>query len=333
MVILLEFTETGLKVNSHDELKYADKINAYLCSNGDHLSIGDVVNIQSGYLVLIGRLNLSLHLVWLEKSPYSDTILNQREQLSLQLISRYSAIFYENLYLVGNMTKKIEELKTENKPPTWLSKVVLQLSEKERRRLASDLHDEVLQEIIIMQRGFKKAIHNQITTREHNITELQDLDIRFSNLIDSVRETCNELMPPYLMEKGMISIIRALIEKIQLRANFNINFETFHLDEEFEFEETLTVYRVIQELINNAIAHSKATELNIKMTKKDGLFTLYYADNGIGMDVGELIDPSKHFGLHGIKERIKVLNGEALCRSEIGAGLELTCTFPLKKID
>ncbi len=83
-------------------------------------------------------------------------------------------------------------------------------------------------------------------------------------------------------------------------------------------------------MVNNAANHSKATEVDIMLRQDKNVITIYYHDNGIGMDLDEEIDISRHLGFHGIKERIRLLDGSFSCCSEVGEGLELSCQFPIK---
>ncbi|NLD50381.1 MAG: hypothetical protein GX660_24845 [Clostridiaceae bacterium] len=133
------------------------------------------------------------------------------------------------------------------------------------------------------------------------------------------------------MEKGITGAVKGLVERTQSRHNKCINFEAFNVTAELEYDEVLTVYRIVQELINNAVNHSRATEIDLMLTQKETSFVIYYNDNGVGMDLNTGINTEKHFGLNGIKERIKLLNGRVTCCSSIGEGFELSCEFPIKR--
>lgn len=229
---------------------------------------------------------------------------------------------------INNLSKRIE-LQEVKDNPLWLGKLILKISENERRRLASDLHDEVLQEITTMKNSISHLTSNPQTTKDEMSQLLIKLEAGYIDIIELVRETCNEMMPSFLVEKGIIHCIEILIVKKQQRSNIHINFECIHVSEELDSEETLTIYRVVQELINNAVKHSRATELDIKLKQENGHFSIYYRDDGIGMNLEEVLI-SKHLGFHGMKERIKALKGIVTCHSKVGAGLEVSCQFPLK---
>ena len=293
------------------------------------LQLGDILTMEKGYLVFIGRANNIHKLLWFD---LNSSKISQRERLSLQLLSRYTAIYYENLILIDEMSKKIIDFKEEKDIPIWISKLFLQISENERKRLASDLHDEVLQDIIRTKKTVSNLLDSGKFEKEHLVSTLRNLENDISNNIYLIRQTCSELLPTFLSEQGIASALEAYFRKVQLKSNININFEVFNLNTQLDFEETLAIYRVVQELVNNAVSHSKASDIDIMLKQDQGNFILYYSDNGIGIDLNEKIDTSKHLGFQGIQERIKLLNGNTTFRSEPGCGLEVSCQFPIKNI-
>lgn len=298
-----------------------------LAGNIGNFKFGDMVHIDEIYLTLIGNIDENYRLLLIDPQSIE---LSQRDRLSIRLLSRYTAVFYENLSLIEELTDRLMNIQNEGSAPTWISKIFIQISEKERKRLASDLHDEVLQDIIKMKKDVSNLLNNAFIFKDDILKQVKKHELELENVITLVRETCNNLLPTFLLEKGVVRAIEELIERIQLKCDININFEAFKISVKLEYEEILTVYRIVQELINNAISHSGATEVDIMLREDNNVFIIYYNDNGVGMDLNEKIDTSRHLGFHGIKERIRILNGSVSCCSEPGEGLELSCQFPLK---
>jgi len=326
-VKILEFDGAQF-VKDTAQLSFLQKETAdTLLSNIGSIKIGDMIHIGEIYLTLIGKVNEKHRLLLIDPKILE---LSQRDRLSIRLLSRYTAIFYENLSLIEELSNKLMNLQREGNTPTWMNKIFLQISERERKRLASDLHDEVLQDIIKMKREISNMLENVFMFKDDIIKQIRKHELELENIILLIRETCNELLPTFLAEKGVVRAIEGLIERIQLKSDININFEAFNVTSYLEYEHTLTVYRVVQELINNAVRHSKATEVDIMLRQNENAFIIYYHDNGIGMDLNEKVDTSKHLGFHGIKERIRLLNGSVSYSSDVGDGLELSCHFPLK---
>jgi len=328
-VDILEFDREN--INSHKtklNLPYP-YIQKYLRENVKCLKIGNLVKINEGFLTLVGIVEDRYRILFVDGQNVS---LSQRDKLSIKLLSRYIAVFYENLTLIEELSNKIMDFQNGGDAPSWMSKVFLQISEKERKRLASDLHDEILQSIIKMRRDVSNFLENRSVGKDDVLNQLDRMEEEFDDVILMIRETCNELLPSFLSEKGIVRAIDRLIERVSLKTDIAINFEAFNVDSRLEYEEVLTVYRVVQELINNAIAHSKGTEVDLMLRQDMEKFVIYYNDNGVGMDLNAKIDTNKHLGLSGIKERIRLLNGSVTVNSELGKGLEFSCQFPTKKI-
>ncbi len=328
-VKILEFDGKQF-VTGIDDLNFPHKeAENTLFGNIKSIKIGDMIHIGEVYLTLIGNVDEKHRVLLIDPRNME---LSQRDRLSIRLLSRYTAIFYENLSLIEELSDKLMNLQHEGNTPTWMSKIFLQISERERKRLASDLHDEVLQDIIKMKRDISNMLGNAFMFKDDILKQIKKQELELENIILLIRETCNELLPTFLAEKGVVRAIEGFIERIQLKSDININFEAFNVTSQLEYEHILTVYRVVQELVNNAVSHSEATEVDIMLRQDENVFIIYYHDNGVGMDLKEEIDTSRHLGFQGIKERIRLLNGNVSCSSDVGEGLELSCQFPLKRV-
>ena len=326
-VKILEFDGKNLVTKADVPQFPAKEATDTLSTSIVNFKIGDMLHIGEVYLSLIGNMDDKYRLLLIDPRNLN---LSQKDRLSIRLLSRYTAIFYENLSLIEELSDKLVNMQNEGIAPTWISKLFVQISEKERKRLASDLHDEVLQDIIKMKKEVSNLLNNAFVFKDDILKQIRRYELELENVIMLIRETCNELLPTFLLEKGVIRAIEELVERVQLKCDININFEAFKVSTKLEYEEILTVYRIVQELINNAVSHSKATEVDIMLREDKDVFVIYYHDNGIGMNLNEQIDTSKHLGFHGIKERIRILNGNVSCYSEPGEGLELSCQFPIK---
>ena len=105
------------------------------------------------------------------------------------------------------------------------------------------------------------------------------------------------------------------------------------MDEVLSKESEINLFRVIQESISNIIKHSMATEVILKVSKSLDFISILIVDNGIGFDLRskEFIKAKQGFGLSGIAERIKFMNGEIKIDSEINKGTTLKFKIPLNK--
>lgn len=293
--------------------------------NWNHCRTGSLIEIMDGFGITIGGDYKNKNIIFCGLKKFK-TNLNIQEKIWLETLAYISSILLENFQLIEGLFQKIEyykEKKSEinNNYPSWLSRLLFTISEKERTNLSNDLHDSVLQDLL------------QLLREVDNITEkvedppikvaLFELKERMLDNIHLIRETCNELRPPFLSELGIIESIQLLFDQTKLRSNFMLNFELDPSIQIINKEYELPLYRVVQELLNNAMKHSEASVVNISLTQPNQNLVLIYQDNGIGMDMTELKDSFKTIGLSGIKERIKSISGTMEINSTPDNGMKV----------
>ena len=182
-------------------------------------------------------------------------------------LSTYVRLIYENLYTINEIIHSLEQESLESKTNSAsLSRLLFQISEQERRRLASDLHDSALQDQIVWYRKLDSLLKQIRSTRIKN-----ELKIHFGmhDVIQQIRDTCNELRPSLLSDAGLIGALRELLAQTQLRVQFQIQFDHESIQEHhYDFDKILSLYRIIQELLTNADKHSEATIVSIFMGRE-----------------------------------------------------------------
>ncbi|WP_027084513.1 sensor histidine kinase [Cohnella panacarvi] len=248
--------------------------------------------------------------------------LVERDRFALMLMSKYVSIFYDYLHLIEARLNEMEQNQAGGEP--WLSKLFMQIAEKERKRLASDLHDEVLQELLNIRRSVERA------SGENSVYESRE-DIRrgLDNVEFMLRETCHELMPPFISEHGVLHAVSKLVEKTRLRAEFQLEFKALPIMAPISDEQTITIYRIVQELINNGFKHSEARKLTLEVGQEGEWLHIRYKDDGIGMETSRDFYETNRFGLKGIEERARMVGGSVMLESQPGQGLRVHCALPL----
>ncbi len=293
--------------------------------NWKKVKAGSLLEVRNGFCVVVGEDYQRKNIIFCGLKKYK-TDLNIQERIWLETIAYFSSILVENFQLIEGLFQKIEyykEKRLEEKEnyPSWLSRLLFALSEKERANLSIDLHDAVLQDQLQLLREIE-SIYNKVT--DPSLKEaLSMVNERLLDNIHLIRETCNELRPPFLKESGLIESIQNLIDKIKLRSNFILHTELDHSIQKLDPEYELALYRVIQELLNNAIKHSEATDVSISLMKKKQCLMLSYSDNGIGIHMSKLNDSFKTMGISGIKERITCLGGRIKMESGPNSGFKV----------
>ncbi|MCD9021063.1 ATP-binding protein [Cohnella silvisoli] len=304
-------------LSSHEE-----DIREALRLRGNRLSSGEAIITSTMVLGSAGgageiRLFLAVYAV-----DGGSIIVEERDKFALLLMSKYVSIFYEYFHLLESRLKEMEYRQADNTP--WLSKLFMQIAEKERKRLASDLHDEVLQELLHIRRILDRTPAGQWLHEDN-----EHIRLGLDNAEFMIRETCRELMPSFLSDHGVLHAISRLVEKTRLRVDFQLDFHALPLNASLNDEQVTAIYRVVQELINNAVKHSEASRVTLEIGQQERALHIGYSDDGKGMETDIVFSSANRLGLRGISERIRIMGGEVLVQSEPGQGVKVRCSVPV----
>lgn len=156
---------------------------------------------------------------------------------------------------------------------------------------------------------------------------MNEIEDELLDHIYTIRETCNNLRPPFLYELGLKQALINLFKQINLKATFFFYYDIPERIVAPSVEHEQAIYRIMQELLNNAMKHSKATNVTIRLFEKDENLYLTYVDNGIGIEWDEVNYSYNTLGLSGIVTRIQSLNGEMTVESKLNRGLQIIIKF------
>ena len=215
------------------------------------------------------------------------------------------------------------QLKTEN----LIIRAIIDTQEKERRRLAVDLHDSLGQQLSAI-KFFISALGQSPGNREEKEI-LNKSNDALSGILTDMRDICFNLMPVTLEEFGLLAAVKELCNKT--RYGNKMVFEILHPEGFPKLWKNLEIdiYRVIQEFINNSMKHSNASKISVlfRYDKKNMEITL--SDNGQGFDPARLA--ARGMGLQNVQSRVKSHKGEIQIRSEKGKGTTYVLIIPLEE--
>lgn len=331
----------GIKKNQHIELiregknwnlKNRDQLSSLVVADlnkieWDQYQIGALIEFVNGFVIIIGEDHNYRNIIYCS-SKSSKTNLNIQEKIWLETLAYYSSILLENFQLIEDLFDRLKDYSEEKVVgngtyPNWLSKLFLALSEKERMNLSIDLHDSVLQEQLQLLRNIEKI--NDKVEDESLKMDLLYMKEKVLDNIYLVRETCNELLPPFLNEVGVIQSIQILIDRVNLRSDFILKTELDASIHRLSNELELILYRVVQELLNNAMKHSEASVVKLSLSQRNNILSLIYNDDGVGIEKKKLDSSSiQTIGIFGIKERIKTVGGTIEFDSAVGKGMQVS---------
>ncbi|NUO03200.1 MAG: sensor histidine kinase [Saprospiraceae bacterium] len=194
------------------------------------------------------------------------------------------------------------------------------VQEEERRRIASDLHDEISSKLNVLHLNLHRLRKMEPQTPNYDQT-VDDINSLISNTLDATRRISHELMPPTLEDFGLIEAVKELSQHVSQSEAAAIHFESEPTREEIGDATTeLNLFRIIQELINNSLRHGKATSIDIQFLNRDPYIELYYRDNGKGFDVTQ--SGKKGLGLRNIESRVQIIGATFQVNSKPGEGFE-----------
>lgn len=200
---------------------------------------------------------------------------------------------------------------------------VLQAEEKERSRIARDLHDGIGQ-IMSAARMNLSAFANKLVNSSSQQAEME-------KIISLVDESCRELraishsmMPQALTNKGLVAALSEFIQRIHPEV-LKINFHHEGFEERIAPDKEIMLFRIIQECINNVLKHAQATVLDISMLKDEDGISITLEDNGKGFDTTLTTDG---MGLSNIRNRILFLQGTVDFDSTPGKGTLVAIHIP-----
>lgn len=296
----------------------------------ERFAIGEFIDLESkhGACIRIGEKRGSHYFLWFGEKV-TRTQFNLEERTWLKTIAHYVNMVIKNIHLIEGLVEELSDAihKNESSPP-WVSRLIFNLSEKERRSLSSDLHDSALQEQLLWYRKLEGILRGGNIPHEMR-SQLEPIKEGLLDVIYQIRETCNELRPAFITEMGLVEALENLLEYTRLRTDYSIHFQARDFEDRLDDEQALALYRIIQELLTNAAKHSKATMVEIDLSGNDGNIQLDYRDNGVGINLSDLKPSFSHMGLTGIQERVRCFHGSILFHSAAGEGLEVSISIPV----
>lgn len=289
-------------------------------------TIGSIINLENYFGVV---LSISTDRIIILLCKYNKRKnLNVYEIGWLETLCGYSDLLLECSNRVEDLVKQVEIINELEQPPTWLSKLLFHLSEKERTNLASDIHDGVLQDQIRLARKLE-TYRNESQDEEMKYI-LNEVHEEILDHIYTIRETCNNLRPPFLYELGLKKALLDLYKQANLKATFFFYYEIQDniILPNVEYEQA--IYRIIQELLNNAQKHSKASTVTIRLYEIGNHLYVTYIDDGIGIDLEKVKYSYGSLGLSGIVTRIQSLDGEISIDSKADNGLKMKIRIKIR---
>jgi two-component system sensor histidine kinase UhpB len=232
------------------------------------------------------------------------------------------------LVLANDVTERIqleEELNEQRlSRQKQITEAVILAQEKERTEIGKELHDNVNQIL-----GASNLYINTAMTDDEMRQELLERSTELvSSAINEIRKISKSLITPGLREIGLIESIEDIIDDMKMaKYDMLIDLDLQNIaEDQIEDRRKLTLFRIVQEQLNNIVKHARATRVLIRLSVESAFIVLTIADNGVGFDVGR---HRKGVGITNIISRTELFNGRVDIQSAPGEGCTLSVSLPM----
>jgi signal transduction histidine kinase len=220
---------------------------------------------------------------------------------------------------------RVSKLKKARSQEAAFSRQLIESQEAERKRIANELHDSLGQSLLIIKNRARRGVKQQpsMDSMQSCLNEIADTA---GQAVEEVRTIARALRPYQLDSLGLTRALQGLIRQVGETNGFEIKSRIEPLDGCLNQTAEISLYRIVQESLNNVVKHAKATCVSVSADLTDTHVRLTVQDNGQGFSPSASRSAKADtagFGLRGIEERVRLLNGQFALRSQPGSGTRL----------
>ena len=275
-------------------------------------------------------------IIWALDSYYrareqAEALRHQQTLLENSLAAQDSL----NKQLLEQLAQQLSALDSVNVALQVAQRRLMTEREEERRRLARELHDDIIQDLLSVNYSLED-ITSQLQAMPQASAEMNELGLNIRQLVVNLRRICGDLRPPTIDSLGLGAAIQSYArdwtERTGIALALEISPDLGRLPEDTE----LSVFRIVQEGLRNVHKHSDASAVTLRVehTTPRNL-RISICDNGRGMpesfDLAELLKQG-HYGLLGVSERVALLGGRLQLRNQPGGGLSIEIEVPHPRV-
>lgn len=270
---------------------------------------------------------ISLGFVFMAVRRFIDLfqLVNQPAIEELNILNDWIAVVISILIASGviiipeifNYMRKVESIR-KNEEKKILNAIMI-TEEKERKRFASDLHDELGPLLSTVKMSISALSKFEKDTK--NLKIIENADSVINEAIKSIKDISNNLSPHVLNNFGLAKAVKNFVNKINEIQKIKIQFTSNISNQRFDSHIEIILYRIVCELIHNSIQHAEAERVEVSLTKKNNVIDLFYDDNGKGFNFDYyLIKNNEGSGLQNMISRLESIHGYYEIESSSGKG-------------
>ncbi len=255
-------------------------------------------------------------------------------QVSTRAISLRGKNFIQGIWRDITEHKKAEQkLRDDRQQLRSLASELTLAEERERSRIAAELHDETIQTVSIAKmelEELRKSVHDKELDKK-----FEEIGNSLGKTIKDIRSLMFKVSSPIFEQFGFEEAVQDwLIEEIEKKHGIKTEFEDDGQRKPLDGDVSALLFRNVRELLINVVKHAHATKAKVSINKIDSKIKACVEDNGIGFDPGKVVDKAVSkggFGLFSVRQRLEQLGGNLEIKSEAGCGCCVIMTAPLKQ--
>jgi PAS domain S-box-containing protein len=227
-----------------------------------------------------------------------------------------------------------EALKESEQELRQLTSQLLSVQEKERRRVARELHDELGQALTVLKINLVAIEDKLAPDQQHLKANCEHMLSYIDTVIENVRRLSWDLSPSSLEDLGLSAALGYLVDETCRNHNMQSAVVMDEIDHLFTPEIQINIYRIFQESLTNVVKHARAGLVTVKVTREDGEVSFMIRDNGRGFNVKQVMDgkvAKRSLGLTAMNERALMARGSLQISSRRGQGTTVVFSIPTEK--
>ena len=251
----------------------------------------------------------------------------------LSLISRQSSLLAANQAQSVDLSAALAQAREAQEDRAKLLSRTVDVAERERTKVAADLHDGPIQHLASSAYAIDSALlrleRGQVEAAAASLARVRE---SLADEVGSLRRMMSELRPPVLDQRGLVPALRDYLAAFSRRYGTSVELIPELGEVELPDELETVLYRVAQEALTNVERHSRARSVELRLRHLwGGLVELSVRDDGIGFEPGRLTELLRagHFGVAGMRERVEAVGGKWALTSAPGGGTEVKATIPV----
>jgi two-component system, NarL family, sensor histidine kinase DegS len=252
--------------------------------------------------------------------------LNETVQKAESLAGQISVVLN---YLNGDL-RKINELVQDAKQKQEFGLQIIEAQEEERKRVSREIHDgpaQLMANVLIRSELLEKIYVEKGTDAAR--AEIKDLRVMVRDSLKEVRRIIYDLRPMALDDLGLVPTLDKYLRNVKDRSGKVVELHALGQSRRFPTKMEIAIFRLIQESVSNAVKHSDASLIEVKLEFTQKFISLYIRDDGKGFDTSKPAK-SNSFGMMGMRERVELLEGTIKVKSRLNYGTSVYIQIPIQ---